>query len=102
MDGDPSNDPVEGFAKLLFRDLDPQNGEGRLDDDGNPILTSVVDTGDFDISDVVTIEIAFGGPNPSGAVDNLVFSTTFVDRLRRIHIDANSTGESENVRLKSL
>ena len=29
-DGDPSSDPVEGFARLLFRDLDPQNGEGRF------------------------------------------------------------------------
>ena len=77
-DGDPSSDPVEGFARLLFRDLDPQSGEGRFDDDGNPIVTSVLDNGDFNISEVVTIEIAFGGPNPSGAVDNLVFSTTAI------------------------
>ena len=37
-----------------------------------------LDNGDFNISEVVTIEIAFGGPNPSGAVDNLVFSTTAI------------------------
>ena len=74
-DGDPSNDPVEGFATLLFDELTPQDGEGRFDDDGIARLTSVSDTGDFDIGQVVTIEVAFGGPNPSGAIDNLVFST---------------------------
>ena len=74
-DGDPSNDPVEGFATLLFDELTPQEGEGRFDDDGIARLTSVSDTGDFDIGQVVTIEVAFGGPNPSGAIDNLVFST---------------------------
>ena len=74
-DGDPSNDPVEGFATLLFDELAPQDGEGRLDSGGAPIVTSVNDTGAFDIGQVVTIEVAFGGPNPSGAIDNLVFAT---------------------------
>ena len=74
-DGDPSNDPVEGFATLLFDELTPQDGEGRFDSDGVARLTSVSDTGGFDIGQVVTIEVAFGGPNPSGAIDNLVFST---------------------------
>ena len=74
-DGDPSNDPVEGLATLLFDELAPQDGEGRLDSGGAPIVTSVNDTGAFDIGQVVTIEVAFGGPNPSGAIDNLVFAT---------------------------
>ena len=74
-DGDPSNDPVEGFATLLFDELAPQDGEGRVDSFGDPIVTSVNDTGAFDIGQVVTIEVAFGGPNPSGAIDNLVFAT---------------------------
>ena len=73
-DGDPSNDPVEGFATLVFGELGPQLGEGRLDENGDEIQTTVVDTGDFDINQVVTIEVAFGGPNPSGAIDNLVFA----------------------------
>ena len=73
-DGDPSNDPVEGFATLVFGELGPQFGEGRLDENGDEIQTTVVDTGDFDINQVVTIEVAFGGPNPSGAIDNLVFA----------------------------
>ena len=77
-DGDPSNDPVEGFATLLFDELTPQEGEGRFDGDGNPRLTSVSDTGDFDIGQVVTIQVAFGGPSPSGAIDNLVFSTAAI------------------------
>ena len=77
-DGDPSNDPVEGFATLLFDELTPQEGEGRFDDDGIARLTSVSDTGDFDIGQVVTIEVAFGGPSPSGAIDNLVFSTAAI------------------------
>ena len=71
-DGDPSNDAEEGFATLLFDELARQNGEGRLDG-GNPILTSVTDNGAFDISQVVTIEVAFEGTNPSGGIDNLVF-----------------------------
>ena len=77
-DGDPSNDAAEGFATLLFDESDPQDGEGRLDDAGNPIVTSVVDNGDFDIDQVTRIEVAFGGPNPSGAVDNLEFAINVV------------------------
>ena len=77
-DGNPSNDPVEGFATLTFDESAPQSGEGRLDDDGNPIVTSVADTGAFDINQVTTIEVAFSGSNPSGAIDNLVFATVAV------------------------
>ena len=74
-DGDPSNDAEEGFATLTFDESAPQSGEGRLDDDGNPIVTSVADTGAFDINQVTTIEVGFSGSNPSGAIDNLVFAT---------------------------
>ena len=77
-DGDPSNDAEEGFATLTFDESAPQSGEGRLDDDGNPIVTSVADTGAFDINQVTTIEVGFSGSNPSGAIDNLVFATAAV------------------------
>ena len=76
VDGDPSNDAEEGFARLLFDESAPQNGEGRLDDAGNAIATSVVDNGAFDISQVTTIEVALSGSSPSGAIDNLVFAIT--------------------------
>ena len=77
-DGDPSNDAEEGFATLTFDESAPQSGEGRLDDDGNPIVTSVADTGAFDINQVTTIEVGFSGSNPSGAIDNLVFATAAI------------------------
>ena len=77
-DGDPSNDAEEGFATLTFDESAPQSGEGRLDDDGNPIVTSVADTGAFDINQVITIEVGFSGSSPSGAIDNLVFATAAV------------------------
>ena len=77
-DGDPSNDAEEGFATLTFDEFAPQSGEGRLDDDGNPIVTSVADTGAFDINQVTTIEVGFSGSNPSGAIDNLVFATAAI------------------------
>ena len=77
-DGDPSNDAEEGFATLTFDESAPQSGEGRLDGDGNPIVTSVNDTGAFDINQVITIEVGFSGSNPSGAIDNLAFATAAV------------------------